>query len=99
MSNERIEASLKRPATHPIKFPVPPSIRIPVGVNTGFTDAFPDADELLKLSMPGYSTSGNIAVVQMTVDCGGLCAHAEYVVLRKVGEQWQVVHRKVIWTS
>lgn len=49
--------------------------------------------------MPGYTEYGDIALVYMTIDCGGLCAHGEYVVVRFVRGKWKVVARKKTWTS
>lgn len=98
-SYSRIKAAFHRPAKHPMEFPVPIGVLIPIGANTGFKDTFPDIGILLRLSMPVYSQAMDTAVVYFSEDCGGLCAHGEYVVLRRVNGVWQVMKRVEAWTS
>jgi hypothetical protein len=98
-SYSRIKAAFDKPAKHPVKFPAPIGVLIPIGANTGFTDAFPDIGILLRLSMPVYSPAKDMAVVYFSEDCGGLCAHGEYVVLQQVEGVWRVMRRVQAWTS
>lgn len=98
-SYSRIMSAFHRPAKRPMQFPVPPGVLIPIGPNTGFKDTFPDIGILLRLSMPAYSQTKDMAVVYFSEDCGGLCAHGEYVVLQQVKGIWQVVRRVQAWTS
>lgn len=95
----RIKAAFDVPAKHPMQFPVPSGVLIPIGANTGFKDAFPNIGILLRLSMPAYSPTKDIAIVYFSEDCGGLCAHGEYVVLRLVNGSWRVTKRVQAWTS
>jgi hypothetical protein len=99
VSYARLKAALDRPATHPMTFPVPAGVPIPIAVNTGFKDAFPDVGVLLRLSMPIYTENKDTAIVYFAEDCGGLCAHGEYVVLEHVKGSWQVVRRVQVWAS
>jgi hypothetical protein len=95
----KLKAAFDRPAKHPMEFPVPAGVRIPIGANTGFTDTFPGIGVLLRLSMPVYSETKDTAVVYFSEDCGGLCAHGEYVQLERVKDRWRVVRRIEAWTS
>lgn len=65
----------------------------------GFHNAFPKAVGILSLSLPGYSTNGQVAVVQVSYACGPLCGSGEYWVLRKVDGNWVVVRRSAAWIS
>lgn len=95
----RIVSAFHKPAKHPMQFPVPPGVLIPIGPNTAFKDTFPDIGILLRLSMPAYSQGKDMAVVYFSEDCGGLCAHGEYVVLQQVKGIWRIVRRVQAWTS
>jgi hypothetical protein len=95
----KLKAAFDRPTKHPMEFPVPAGVRIPIGANTGFKDAFPGIGVLLRLSMPVYSETKDTAVVYFSEDCGGLCAHGEYVELRRVKDRWRVIRRIEAWTS
>jgi len=94
-----IKAAFDLPAKHPTQFPVPPGVLIPIGANTAFKDTFPNIGVLLRLSMPAYSPTKDIAIVYFSEDCGGLCAHGEYVVLWLVKGSWRVTKRVQAWTS
>jgi hypothetical protein len=95
----RIKAAFDLPAKHPMQFPVPPGVLIPIGANTAFKDTFPNIGILLRLSMPAYSPNKDMAIVYFSEDCGGLCAHGEYVVLRLLNGSWRVTKRLQAWTS
>jgi hypothetical protein len=95
----RLKAAFDRPAKQPMEFPVPGGVLIPIGANTGFKDTFPDIGILLRLSMPVYSPTKDMAAVYFSEDCGGLCAHGEYVLLQHVNGAWRVIKRVQAWTS
>lgn len=95
----KLKAAFDRQAKHPMEFPVPPGVRIPIGANTGFKDTFPDIGVLLRLSMPVYSETKDTAVVYFSEDCGGLCAHGEYVELERAKDGRRVIRRIQAWTS
>jgi len=99
VSHTKLKAAFDRPAKHPMEFPVPAGVLIPIGANTGFKDTFPDIGILLRLSMPVYSETRDAAVVYFSEDCGGLCAHGEYVQLQRVNGRWRVIRRIQAWTS
>jgi hypothetical protein len=82
-----------------MELPVPPGVLIPIGANTGFKDTFPDIGILLRVSMPVYSETKDTAVVYFSEDCGGLCAHGEYVELQRAKDGWRVIRRIQAWTS
>jgi hypothetical protein len=95
----RLKAAFDRPAKRPMEFPVPVGVLIPIGANTGFKDTFPDVGILLRLSMPAYSPTKDMAVVYFSEDCGGLCAHGEYVLLQHANGTWRVIKRVQAWAS
>lgn len=95
----KLKAAFDRPAKHPMEFPVPAGVRIPIGANTGFTETFPNMGVLLRLSMPAFSETKDTALVYFSEDCGGLCAHGEYVQLQRVQDRWRVIRRIQAWTS
>ena len=99
VSYVRLKAAFDKPAKHPTELPVPAGVRIPIGANTGFEDTFPDIGILLRLSMPIYSQTTGRAVVYFEEDCGGLCAHGEYVVVEQIKGVWRVTKRLEAWTS
>jgi hypothetical protein len=99
VSYARIKAAFDLPAKHPMQFPAPPGVVIPIGANTAFKDTFPNTGVLLRLSMPAYSSTKDIAIVYFSEDCGGLCAHGEYVVLQLLNGTWRVTKRVQAWTS
>jgi len=99
VSYVRLKAAFDKPAKHPTEFPVPAGVRIPIGANTGFQDTFPDIGILLRLSMPVYSETKDRAIVYFEEDCGGLCAHGEYVVVERKNGTWRVIQRLEAWTS
>jgi len=65
----------------------------------GFYQAFPGSSGILSLSLPGYSTNGNLAVVQVAYACGPLCGAGFYWVLEYVHGQWVVKERSSAWIS
>jgi hypothetical protein len=99
VSYAQLKAAFDGQAKHPMEFPVPPGVSIPIGENTGFKDTFPDIDILLRVSMPVYSETQTTAVVYFSEDCGGLCAHGEYVELQRAKDGWRVIRRIQAWTS
>lgn len=99
VSYVRLKAAFDKPAKQLMGLPVPAGVRIPIGMNTGFQDSFPDIGLLLRLSMPVYSWTRGSAIVYFEEDCGGLCAHGEYVLLERINGAWRVTKRLQAWTS
>lgn len=66
-----------------------------------FYEKFPDAKGVMYLSLPGYSTQGDIAVVQVSGVCGWLCGGGSFWILQRVSGHWQVDKNKTVqgWTS
>jgi hypothetical protein len=56
----------------------------------GFYRAFPDAGDLMTLSKPGYAQAGEVALVYMSQECGGLCGYSQYITLRRINGEWKI---------
>ncbi|HEX7814038.1 hypothetical protein [Dyella sp.] len=72
---------------------------IALGDGTAFRATFPNARILVRVSMPAYAADGLQAVVYLTEECGGLCAHSGFIVLSRSSGTWRVVDRKLSWQS
>ena len=57
---------------------------------TAFYERFADASGAMNISLPGYSTQGDIAVVQIGTSCGETCGGGSFWVLRRIAGRWQV---------
>lgn len=66
VSYAHLKAAFGQPAKQPMELPVPAGVRIPIGMNTGFQDTFPDIGLLLRVSMPIYSWPKNSAIVYLS---------------------------------
>jgi hypothetical protein len=64
-----------------------------------FYSAFPGSAGLMKISLPGYTATGDIAVVYTSFRCGALCGTGQYFYLRKVGGSWQILVYFPAWVS
>lgn len=66
-----------------------------------FYEKFTNAVGVMSLSLPGYSTDGDLAIVQVASACGETCGGGSFWLLRRVSGQWQVEVGKVIpgWQS
>lgn len=64
-----------------------------------FYSAFPGSAGLMKISLPGYTAAGDIAVVYTSFRCGSLCGKGEYVYLHRVNGDWQILVRLPVWIS
>jgi hypothetical protein len=64
-----------------------------------FYAAFPGSAGLMRISLPGYTAAGDIAVVYTNFECGKVCGKGEYVYLRRVNGDWQVLVRLRVWIS
>jgi hypothetical protein len=58
---------------------------------------FPNAAGFMSMSLPGYTPSGDEAVVYMRVRCRVRCGKGEYVYLHHIYRHWVVVKRVVAW--
>ncbi|WP_139350342.1 hypothetical protein [Rhodanobacter sp. C03] len=65
----------------------------------GFYRAFPGAQGISSLSLPGYSKGGKLAIVQVSSSCGEMCSSGFYWVLRKVHGKWVVYKSSPAWVS
>jgi hypothetical protein len=61
--------------------------------------AFPGSTGLVSLSLPGYSSRGDLAVVYLVVGRGSLAGVGRYVVLKRKQREWTVVARKTVWVA
>lgn len=66
VNGQRIDDAFARKAKHPVELPAPAGVGIPIGANTAFEDTFPHAASLLRMSRPGYSVSGDHAIVYVS---------------------------------
>lgn len=64
-----------------------------------FNDAFPDADGLVKVSLPVFFADGKSAVVYLVKQCGVLCGAGFYIELKQTTAEWQVSRREAAWIS
>ena len=64
-----------------------------------FYKKYVDAEGVTWLSMPGYSTEGDLAIVQVSGACDYLCGSGFFWVLRKTAGQWQVERSIQGWTG
>lgn len=55
-----------------------------------FYKEFKDASGVMTISLPGYSTEGDLAIVQIAGSCGETCGGGSFWVLRKTSGRWQV---------
>jgi len=58
----------------------------------GFYRTFPGARDLMTLSKPGYAQSGEVALVYISQECGGLCGYSQYITLRRINGEWKISH-------
>ena len=65
----------------------------------GFYSAFPGADGITQLSLPGYSRDGRSAVVLVSGACGVLCGAAFYWELQLRHGKWARVRTVNAWIS
>lgn len=66
---------------------------------SAFYAGFKGAQGLLTLSLPGYSTQRDIAIVQVAGACGELCGNGSFWILRKVSGRWQFEKSVQGWIS
>jgi hypothetical protein len=66
---------------------------------SNFQKVFPGGSDILRLTLPGFSKDGKIAIVQGQTSCEGLCGHGVYWVLKDVNGKWVVVQRRATWVS
>lgn len=64
-----------------------------------FYSAFPGAEGIDRISLPGYSGDGRRAVVYRAGSCGDLCGAGFLVLLRKHGSAWIVERSVGVWIS
>ena len=64
-----------------------------------FHAAFPGSSSVLRLSLPGYSRNGDIAVVLVSTTSGPLASGGYYWVLQSVHGKWVVVKQLSAWVS
>jgi hypothetical protein len=64
-----------------------------------FAAMFPNAVGTVSLSPPGYSRSGDQAVVYVEHGCGSLCGEGRIVWLRRTDGRWRIVRTHGVWVS
>jgi hypothetical protein len=64
-----------------------------------FYEDFPGAWGLVRMSLPGYSPNGRLAVVYLETGRGGLAGEGSYLLLKKNKTKWRVVIRDSVWVA
>lgn len=57
------------------------------------------SSSILSLTLPGYSSDGEAAVVEVSVSTSGLSGGGELLFLRKIEGVWRVIARQQTWIS
>jgi hypothetical protein len=70
-----------------------------LGLSKGFYEAFPGADTVIFLSLPGYAKNENDAIVHISYACGTSCGTSFIVHLQKSNGSWHVVKTSNSWMS
>jgi hypothetical protein len=75
----------------------------PIGYDrwSAFYDRFADAQGVMRLSLPGYSVQGDLAIVEVSAACGETCGSGFFWILRKAAGHWKLDLQSSIqgWTS
>jgi hypothetical protein len=68
---------------------------------SAFYGRFLNAQGVVRLSLPGYSEQGEVAVVQVSAACGETCGSGFFWVLHRVSGHWQLDFRNSVqgWVS
>ena len=64
-----------------------------------FHNRYANAQGISRASRPGFSPSGDEALIELYYHCGGLCGQGEQVLLMRDGAGWRVVSRALTWIS
>jgi hypothetical protein len=64
-----------------------------------FYKEHPHAGGYWQLSLPGYSSADDEALVYVSHGCGWLCGTGHLYLLRKQAGKWEVVNRLMLWIS
>lgn len=99
VAHERLAHALERRPGKRSPLPASPGAGVPIAAGTGFMDEFPAATGLARVSRPGYSAAGDVAIVYVTIACGGFCGHGAYMVLRLMDGRWSVQTTRRVWLS
>ncbi|WP_201313070.1 hypothetical protein [Dyella sp. EPa41] len=90
VDDQRIAKALTTRAPAP-PYPVATGARLPIAPGSAFGETFPTASSLLRISMPAYSASGDVAMVYTYEQCGGDCIYENYFVARYIEGHWRVI--------
>jgi len=64
-----------------------------------FRKHFRGATGIIRLTLPGYSTSGLDAALIVSASCDWLCGSGELYLLHRTGNVWAVTKRVELWIS
>ena len=64
-----------------------------------FAKTYPGVASLVRLSLPGYSSRGKVAVVYLEAGRGSTAGEGWYVLLKKTAGKWRVVSRESVWVA
>ena len=104
-ASSHLPADLGCPAVHPADEEAiaaalrPPAASGRPGGWDGFYASFAGARGLIRLSLPGYSKAGDVAVVYMSSACRGFCGAGFYYELHRVKGAWSITRRSNAWVT
>lgn len=64
-----------------------------------FGKAYPNSDGFYILSRVGFDKTHSGALVFISNYCGSLCGQGEYFILKKTGNNWKILMRRIVWIS
>ncbi len=70
-----------------------------LGLSKGFYEAYPGANTVMSLSLPGYSKDRRGALVHISYSCGATCGTSFIIHLQKTNGSWHVVTTSNSWIS
>lgn len=66
---------------------------------TSFREHFPSFRGFVRLSRVGFNADRTLALLLCETSCGSLCAEGQFMILRLVEGNWQLLIRRVLWVS
>jgi hypothetical protein len=66
-----------------------------------FYKKFANASGMMSISLPGYSTDGMLAIVQVAAACGQTCGGGSFWILQRTSGHWRIARDKTVqgWVS
>jgi hypothetical protein len=61
----------------------------PHGTWAAFQRAYPGVGSIREASLPGYTRTGDLAIVEVALSCGLNCGSDDFILLQKANGKWQ----------